>query len=81
MGDYGVRFSAAVAAELRAQRARACVSYDALAATTGLAKSTVLNYLKGYRDIPMTAFADLCRALEISQSEVFEAAERALEKG
>lgn len=80
MGDYGDTFSKAVAAELRAQRARVQITFDQLAADTGLAKTTVLNYLNGKRDIPMAAFGDLCRALHVSQVAIFEAAQIALKQ-
>lgn len=45
MTEYGDAFNAAIAAELRAQRGRARVTFDQLANSTGLAKTTVLNYL------------------------------------
>ncbi|AOT24268.1 immunity repressor [Propionibacterium phage Anatole] len=79
MDDYGKRFGDAVAAELRAQRARKRITFDALAAQTGLAKTTVLNYLNGHRDIPMPAFFDLCRALDVSPRAIFLAAQDAIE--
>ena len=78
MGDYGDAFGAAVAAELRAQRARKRITFDALASKTGMAKSTVLNYLNGKRDIPVPAFFELCAALDIDPGVIFTAAEDAL---
>jgi transcriptional regulator with XRE-family HTH domain len=74
MGEYGDKFNMAVASELRAQRARVQITFDELAERTGLAKNTVLNYLNGKRAIPMPAFAELCRALDISQRVIFETA-------
>jgi transcriptional regulator with XRE-family HTH domain len=80
MTEYGDAFNAAVAAELRAQRGRARVTFDQLSNSTGLAKTTVLNYLNGRREIPMSAFADLCRALGTSQRAIFEAAQQAFDQ-
>lgn len=77
--EYGDLFNAAVATELRAQRARVRVTYDALVAETGLAKSTLINYLEGRRAIPLSSFADICRALKVDQREVFTAAQQAIE--
>lgn len=80
MGDYGDAFSAAIAAELRAQRARVQVTFDALADKTGLAKTTVMNYLNGRREIPVPAFTELCRALGANPHVLFDAAQKAVEK-
>lgn len=80
MSEYGDAFNAAVAAELRAQRGRVRVTFDQLAERTGLAKTTVLNYLNGKRDIPMDAFADLCRALDVPQRVIFAAAQETFEQ-
>jgi len=79
MTDHADAFATAVAAELRAQRGRARVTVDALAERTGLAKSTVLNYLNNRRDIPMSAFLDLCTALDVNPREIFAAAEHSLQ--
>ena len=79
--EYGDLFNAAVATELRAQRARVRITYDALVVETGLAKTTLINYLEGRRAIPLTAFADICRALRIDQRDVFTAAEHSIEQG
>lgn len=64
MGEYGDAFRTALAAELRAQRARVEITVDELAKRTDLAKSTVLNYLKGKRDVPMGTFFELCLAMD-----------------
>lgn len=78
---YGKRFSEAVSAELRAERARTNQTVASIVETTGLAKSTVLYYLNGKRDIPTTSFVDLCRALGVSPIVIFERAESGLELG
>lgn len=79
MSTYGDRFNEAVATELRAQRARVQMTVDSLVEVTGLSKSAVLNYLNGKRIIPTTALADLCRALDVAPTAIFDAAERALQ--
>lgn len=77
MGNYGDAFSAAVAAELRAHRARNLnkPTIAELVVATGLAKTTVLNYLNGKRDIPSSEFGELCKALGASPRQIVEAAE------
>lgn len=71
MGDYGDKFNQAIAAELRAQRARKQFTLDQLAEKTGLSKATVLRYLNGQRQIPMDAFGELCLALEADAAALF----------
>ena len=78
MTTYGDQVNQAIAAELRAQRARVGITIDELVTATGLSKTSVLNYLNSKRDIPMPAFAELCRALRIDQVEIFRAAQKAL---
>jgi len=80
MGEYGDRFNNAVATELRAQRARVQVTYAQLMQETGLAKSTLLNYLNGKRDIPTTSLGEICRALHVRPRDIFDAAEEALKE-
>lgn len=79
VGTYGDNFNAAVAAELRGQRAKARITVDALVAKTGYAKTTVLNYLNGKRDIPLPALAELCRALDVDPRLIFELAEKSVD--
>lgn len=71
MSTYGEKLNQAVAAELRAQRARTRQTYDLIAAETGLAKATVFKYLNGKRSIPLPALGDLCSVLGLSPDEVF----------
>ncbi|WIY84298.1 helix-turn-helix transcriptional regulator [Propionimicrobium sp. PCR01-08-3] len=80
MTEYGDSFNAAVAAELRAQRARRQITVEQLTSLSGLGRTSVLNYLNAKRDIPMPAFMDLCRVLGVSPHEIFDAAEHAIEK-
>lgn len=76
MGNYGDAFNAAVAEELRAQRARTKQTIQDLVDATGLSKSAVLNYLNGKRDIPVPMLVELCRALDVSPRVIFENAEK-----
>lgn len=78
--DYGRRFGQAVAAELRAARGRKDITLEALAEMVGLSRSAATNYLKGRREIPMSTFLALCRALDVSPREVFQAAQDAVEQ-
>lgn len=68
-------FAAAVAAELRAERARKKVTFDEVVERSGLSKSGVLRYLNGQRDIPLPAFFAICEALGVSPTVIFERAE------
>lgn len=74
------RFAAAVAAELRAERARKQLSQDDLVEATGLSKSAVVRYLNGQREIPLPAYFALCDALHVSPTVVFERVEESLEQ-
>ena len=78
MGTFGDTFNSAVAAELRGERAKKQLTVDSLVASTGYAKTTVLNYLNGKRDIPLPALAELCRALSVDPRVIFEGAEKAV---
>jgi transcriptional regulator with XRE-family HTH domain len=79
MDEYGTAFNLAVAAELRAERARTKQTVASVVDATGLSKASVLRYLDGERDIPTTAFVAICRALGVSPTVLFERAEHAVE--
>lgn len=74
MDDYGDLFNQAVAAELRAERARARVTIEALVHATGLSKSAVLNYLNAKRDIPTPALYEISAALNVDARTIFDRA-------
>lgn len=76
MTDYADLFNEAVAAELRAERARQGISFDDLVTRSGVSKSSVQRYLGGDRAIPIPSLVDLCRALNIDPRVVFERAEQ-----
>lgn len=63
MTEYGDRFAAAVAEELRAQKARVGKTNDEIGEEVGVSPVTVLRYLKGQRQIPVDVLGDLCKAL------------------
>lgn len=73
------QFAAAVAAELRAERARLKLTIAHVVDGSGLSKSAVLHYLNGQRDIPIPALAAICRALGVSPVVIFERAEQSIE--
>ena len=79
MTTYAEAYAAAVAAELRAERARARVTIASLVAETGLSKSAILTYLNGKRDIPTQALIDICRALGVAPRVIFDRAAETLE--
>lgn len=75
MTTYGEAFNAAVAAELRAERARTGVTLAELVEGSGIAQSSVQRYLGGKRDIPLTALYDMCTVLGIDPRVIFERAQ------
>lgn len=80
MGQYGDRFSQAVAAELRAERVRKQITVATVVEDTGLSKSAVLHYLNGKRDIPTSSFAEICQSLGVDPREIFVRAQYFLEQ-
>ncbi|WP_437582684.1 helix-turn-helix domain-containing protein [Paramicrobacterium sp. CJ85] len=74
MGTYGDKYAQAVSAELRAERGRTRYTIADIVESTGLSKSAVLNYLNGKRDIPTSAFLDLCRALDADPRVILDRA-------
>lgn len=67
-----------IAAELRAERARARLTLRELEDRTGLSRATVDRALKGESAIAVEAFVALCQALNISASGLMAAAESAV---
>jgi len=75
---YGQRFSAAVAAELRAERAAQNLTIQDLVERSGLVKVTLLRYLNAQRDIPVPALFAIANGLGVSPGVLLDrAAERA----
>lgn len=79
MTEYGDRFAAAVAGELRAERARRKISYAQIIRETGIAQSTLQRYLKGEREIPVPVYMDICRSLGVSAAALLDRVQDALE--
>ena len=71
-------YARALAAELRAERARIKKTIAQVVEDTGLSKSAVLHYLNGKRDIPLQALAKLCVALDLTPVELAKRAEAQL---
>lgn len=78
MTTYGDDFNSAVAAELRAERARTGVTLVALVEGSGIAQSSVQRYLGGKRDIPIAALYDLCKVLGVDPRVIFERAQQSI---
>lgn len=70
MTEYGNQFAKAIAAELRAQKARTGKTNEELADAVGVSAVTVLRYLRGQRQIPIDVFGDLCKALDVSAADI-----------
>jgi len=80
MSTQGEQYAKAVAAELRAERARQQVTVASLVERTGISKSAVLHYLNAHRIMPVGALAALSQALGVKASTIAARAEAALEE-
>ena len=80
MEPTATEYTAAVAAELRAERGRQDVTFEHLVAATGLSRASVIRYLRAQRDIPIGALALLCQALGVQVSVITSRAEAQLAK-
>ncbi|NYF16029.1 transcriptional regulator with XRE-family HTH domain [Microbacterium sp. AK009] len=78
MTSTSAAYAQAIAAELRAERARQMLTFNELVERTGISKSAVLNYLNGKRDIPLRALASICLVLGVQPSVIAERAENTL---
>lgn len=67
--------NAAVAAELRRERAAQQVTIETLVERTGLSRSTVLNSLNAKRLLGVEAVAAIAQALGVSVTTIFARAE------
>ena len=73
--------NAAVAAELRRERAAQQVTIDILVERTGLSRSTILNTLNAKRLLGVEAVAAIAQALGVSVTVIFSRAETRLTMG
>lgn len=74
----GVGLNAAVAAELRAERAAQRMTVDALAHVAGISKGSLLRYLKPSRHINIDTLEELAHALGTTSEEIVAAAKHRL---
>ena len=83
MNTYGEHVQAAVAAEIRAERAAQSLSQSELAERAGIKQNTLSRYTTAddekRRDLPYVAFADIAHALGLTPRELAERAERRLD--
>ena len=70
MGIYGDHLATVVAQQLQAERAIKGWSYRALAEAAGMKEQTVMRYLTGRRDIPITEVGLLADALDLTPADL-----------
>lgn len=75
---YAEAYTAALAAELRAARARLQMSFPEIASATGIPRNTLLRYFNGQRDIPVPTFGRIARALSLSPGELLDSVQAQL---
>ncbi|MCI1914480.1 MAG: helix-turn-helix transcriptional regulator [Bifidobacteriaceae bacterium] len=80
MSQYGKQFEKALAAELRAEKARRNITEYDIAQQLGIHRVSVSRYFSGARSIPLATFADLCRTLDLDTLEIVSKAEVAAKK-
>lgn len=78
MDDYDDRFQAEVMAAIRAEIAAQQRTASSVADDAGLKAQSVLRYLKGERDMPVSVLIDIAKALDVSPVEIFATAETRL---
>lgn len=78
MGSYGEDLQGAIVRQLQAERAAVGMTYAEVAVKSSMTEQTVMRYLTGKRDIPMTAFLDMCLAMSVDPRELVLLAERRL---
>jgi len=71
----------ALAAQLRAERAAAGLTIDQLSEASGVPKQTLMRYLKGTRDIPMSTFYALAEGLGLPAETILARAEGRYRQG
>lgn len=76
--DNEAKASQSIAAQLRATVAVKGILKKDLAEQSGLAVNTLSRYLNGHRDIPVSAFMQICQALELDPGTVLDEAAKDL---
>lgn len=79
MGNYGTDIQAAIAVQIKAEMAAKDWKQADLSKATGIVGSTLSRYLAGARDIPLSVFAEIAKALGLSVSEIAARAQRRLD--
>jgi transcriptional regulator with XRE-family HTH domain len=80
MNTMNDAFTASLARVLRHELLDAGMTKKALAEETGIGLRTLDRYMDGSRAIPMDAFWRISKSLNVPAADVFEEAERALNK-
>lgn len=75
MSTYGKLFEEALAAELRAEKARLHITETEIGDLLGIHRVSVSRYLSGARSIPIGVLAELCRKLDLDAFEIINKAE------
>lgn len=70
--SYAAAYNAAVAAELRAERAARQMTVEELAQSAGMVKGTLLRYLNAQRPIPIPALYSICIALKVDAGKILD---------
>lgn len=78
--DYADRYQSALAAELRAERARQELTVEAIAKHADMQTRTVSRYMNGDRDIPFTRLRAMCDALDIDPINLMRLVEQRISK-
>ena len=78
--DHAKGLNGAIAGELRAERSRKRITFDELHEHTDISRRTLIRLLNGERAINMASLESICRALEVSPSEVIANAQEQLAK-
>lgn len=76
MDTKAQEYQDAIAEQLRAERAARNLTMDDLVERTSIARSSVIRYLSGERDIKMSALFELAGALGLSVPELLLRAEQ-----
>jgi transcriptional regulator with XRE-family HTH domain len=80
MSNINEAFTESLARVLRHELLDARMTRKALAEQSDIGLRTLVRYLDGERAIPLDSFWRICRALQVPAADIFEEAERALDK-
>lgn len=75
MGNEKTSITAAVAAQLRAERAASGLTLDELVAATNMSKSSIQRYLKGGRVVDVEDLTLFSQAFDIPMTVILERAQ------